>query len=139
MAKKNPENEKKDEKEIAYAKEIADKVLYLFKSCRDQNGDRYTYSDVERLTGGKITQGWISKLVNGQATRPGLAPLQTLTDFFEVEPTYWFRPLSEAPYYINQKKNLDDVNKIAHRAIVLSPESRQIILEIIESFEKRGM
>ena len=76
---------------------IAVKVRLLFETQRKQNGDKFTYEEVEAATKGAITNSWISKLANGHVTRPGLWTLKALTDFFDIDPTFWFSPLDVIP------------------------------------------
>ena len=83
--------------ESAFAQEIAGKINLLFQTCRDENGDRYSYSEVAEKSNGKINASWISKMATGQALRPGLLALKTLTDFFDVDPSYWFEPAGTLP------------------------------------------
>lgn len=129
-----------------YAREVAEKVNYLFQTYRKPNLDRYSYSEVEELTGGKIDQSWISKLANGQTVRPGIRVLKALTDFFQVDPVFWFKDLSE---WSKQQEKLrtqdeaekpDEIHSIALRSLKdLSPEdAHQLLNELVKSLEKRN-
>lgn len=116
-----------------YAQELARKINFLFDNFRKPNGDRYTFSEVEQRSGGEVDQSWLWKLAHGQVTRPGLRVLKAISDFFEIDSNFWFDELDE--HSLTRVKQ--DV--LALRAINLSPEALQIVLNLIESLEKSGI
>lgn len=117
-----------------YAQELAEKVNFLFQQCRDENGDRYNFSDIERLTNGKLDQSWLWKLAHAQTSRPSLWSLKALTDFFGLDPSFWFNPLDEG---LKSKVVVQqEVQFIALRSSELTPEARKVILNLIDSFNK---
>ena len=74
---------------------LAAKVRLLFETRRKPSGEKYTYQEVEATK--NISNGWISKLANRGASSPGLWSLKDLTDFFDVDPSYWFDPPGTLP------------------------------------------
>jgi transcriptional regulator with XRE-family HTH domain len=127
-----PESDKK-RLDREYAQELAQKINFLFDNFRKPNGDRYTFSEVEQRSGGEVDQSWLWKLAHGQVTRPGLRVLKTISDFFEIDSNFWFNELDET----SLARVKQDV--LALRAINLSPEALQIVLNLIESLEKSGI
>jgi transcriptional regulator with XRE-family HTH domain len=117
--------------------ELAAKVRFLFEHCRKPNLDRYTYKEVEEGTNGAINGSWISRLASGYAQRPGLMTLKTLSDFFGIDPSFWFNPLDDiSKYKIRTQKGDDTLNQVALRSSELSPESTQVVLDLIDSLKR---
>lgn len=127
-----PESDKK-RLDREYAQELAQKINFLFDNFKKPNGERYTFSEVEQRSNGVVDQSWLWKLAHGQVTRPGLRVLKTISDFFEIDSNFWFNELDETS--LNRVKQ--DV--LALRAINLSPEALQIVLNLIDSLEKSGI
>lgn len=117
--------------------EIAAKIQYLFDTYRKPNGDKYNYLEVDRLTDGKVDNSWLSKLGKGKVTRPGLTVLKAITNFFGVEPDFWFKDLDDWVAEQNEKRNQNTRQEIATRAGDLPEEAQQIIFDLVDSFEKR--
>ena len=132
-----------EENEVAV---IAAKVRLLFQKFRKENGDRFSYAEVEALTGGKIAASWISRLANNHAQRPGLRALKALSDFFDVDITFWVEPLEAEPIKRSLLRSTSaDVQSVAlrgakiegeHREDVLPPED-QAMLNQLEAFFRR--
>ncbi len=143
--KEGTENQRSGDDSL-YAREIADKVNYLFQNYRKPNLDRYSYSEVEELTGGKIDQSWISKLAHGQTIRPGIRVLKALTDFFQVDPVFWFKDLNdwikeqETSKIPAEDENIGELYNVALRSMkAISPEdAHQVLMDLIKSLEKRN-
>ncbi len=142
---RKPEPKKEDEissipsKEKEYAQEIAGKVNYLFENFRKPDGHKYTFKEIEELTHGDITSSWISKLASGQSSRPGLPALRALTKIFAVDPGFWFKELDD---WIKDREEAEysgeaAVKRIALRAKNLPPEVRNMLEDMIDSYEKR--
>lgn len=135
VRQKNTSNEGRDD-EVSH--EIAQKVNFLFENCRKSNGERYTFREVSELSGGAIDSTWLWRLSKGQSSRPGLTTLKAITDFFGIDPSYWFNDLDEGlKAKIKIENSSTTAQQIALRAIELSPEAQQIILNLIDSFNKQ--
>lgn len=121
------------------AKQLADKVNFLFQTCRKDNGDRYTYSDVEELSNAKIHQSWIWKLANGKAIRPSADSLKALTDFFGISPDFWFSDLNDdLKNKVTLEQAGEDVLLIATQASELTPIGRQQVINLIKALKDNG-
>lgn len=137
-------NKKSDTEENSgqneYAREIAEKINYLFENYKKSNGLKYSYLEVEALTEGKVHNSWLSRVASGQSPRPSLWSLKALSKVFGVEPGFWFKELDEWLSDKNQSKlSPEDLETqhIALRASTLSHEEKQVLLDLIESFERR--
>jgi transcriptional regulator with XRE-family HTH domain len=121
------------------AQEIAEKVNYLFENFRKPNGSKFTFQEVEDATNGEIHNSWLSKISNGQSSRPGLKVISALTKFFKVDPGFWFNSLDE---WLKQREEAEKsgealYNRIAIRAKKLPPDAQNMIEDIIGAYEKR--
>ena len=141
MVKSNKKLENDGESEQSdYAREIAEKINYLFENYRKANGQKYNYLEVEALTEGKVHNSWLSRVASGHSPRPSLWSLKALSKVFGVEPGFWFKDLDE---WISEQKQRKtelenpEIQQIALRANKLSPQEKQVLLDLIESFEKR--
>ena len=122
----------------AYAADIAAKVQFLFETFRKPNTDRYTYLDVETGSNGGITNSYISKLLHGEVKRPSLRSLKALTDFFNVDSSFWFNDLNqEVKMHADALSVPEDAIQIALRSGDLSDEDRRFLLDMIDVMEKR--
>jgi len=76
---------------------MADKLDDLFNTFRDQEGNEYSYRDVERGTGGAVSATTVWKLRTGQIQRPSLHVIEVLAEFFGVPISYFtsVEPFSE--------------------------------------------
>jgi transcriptional regulator with XRE-family HTH domain len=120
------------------AKELADKVNYLFQVYRKDNGDKYTFSEVQELSGGKIHQSWLWKLANGKAVRPSADALKALSDFFGVDFKYWYGELNEEVKNDILLHSKEDIMLIATQATELTPEGKRYVLNLIKSLKENG-
>lgn len=144
LKKKNPDLDTPEEQEGPAedntSELVAEKLSFLFETCRKPSGERYTPREVEEGTGGKVTQSWIWKLSKGKSARPGLGVLKSLSDFFGVEPSFWFNELDESTKAkIRIERGGEYVRAIALRASELSPEAQKMVLDIIGTFEQSGL
>lgn len=140
MSKNNNNEPSSDLKTDSYANEMAEKLNYLFENFRKSNGQKYSYLEVENLTQGKVHNSWLSRAASGQSPRPSLRSLKALNDVFGVDPGFWFKDLQEWLEEQEAKNNpSQDIQsqQIAMRASELSPDAQEVILDLIESFEKR--
>src|SRR5438128_10192818 len=105
------------------AKQLAEKVGFLFETFKKPNGDNYTFREVAELTG--LDSTWIWRLSKAQVTRPGIRTLKLLSDFFNVDPSFWFNDLTEG-YKIKMKieHGNETVQQIALRSLELPPEAQ---------------
>lgn len=138
---RNKKNETESNSELnEYAREIAEKINYLFENYKKPNGQKYSYLEVEALTEGKVHNSWLSRVASGQSPRPSLWSLKALSKVFGVEPGFWFKDLDEWTLEQEQKKSQlenPEIQQIALRANKLSPQEKQVLLDLIESFERR--
>lgn len=72
---------------------LADKLNLLFQTVHP--GDRQSYTarevaDAIRARGGSISDVYIWQLRTGRRTNPTKEHLQSLADFFDVDPAYFF-------------------------------------------------
>lgn len=71
------------------SKSLAEKVDWLFSTHLTERGRQYTYGQVQRATGNRITASYVWKLRTGAMSNPGLSTLEALADFFEVPLSYF--------------------------------------------------
>src|SRR5713226_6194275 len=71
------------------SKTLAQKVDWLFDSRRNTQGRQFTYGQVQRATGNRITASYVWKLRTGAMSNPGLSALEALATFFEVPLDYF--------------------------------------------------
>ena len=71
------------------SKSLAEKVGWLFENRRDQRGRQYSYGEVQRATGNRITASYVWKLRTGAMGNPGLGALEALSDVFHVPLSYF--------------------------------------------------
>ncbi len=123
-----------------YAREISAKINYLFENYRKPNGQKYNYLEVEALSEGIVHNSWLSRVATGHSPRPSLWSLKALSKIFGVEPGFWFKDLEEwILEQAHKKEQLEnpEIQQIALRANNLSPQEKQVLLDLIDSFEKR--
>ena len=70
-------------------KSLAQKVDWLFDVRRGTQGRPFTYGQIQRGSGNRITASYVWKLRTGAMSNPGLSALQALADFFEVPLDYF--------------------------------------------------
>jgi transcriptional regulator with XRE-family HTH domain len=139
MPRKNPGADPEHDKAKldSYAQELARKVNYLFQTIRKENGDRYLFTEVEEITRGAVTQSWLWRVSHGQVTSPSLWTLKALSDFFKINPAYWFNAPDD-----NLKEQVQaerDVQDIALRSLKLTSQGRKVILNLLKSFDQEDM
>jgi transcriptional regulator with XRE-family HTH domain len=71
------------------SKTLAQKVDWLFNTRQNAQGRQYTYGQVQRATGNRITASYVWKLRTGAMSNPGLSALEALATFFEVPLDYF--------------------------------------------------
>ena len=103
----------------------------------EENGDRYLFTEVEEITRGAVTQSWLWRVSHGQVTSPSLWTLKALSDFFKINPAYWFNAPDD-----NLKEQVQaerDVQDIALRSLKLTSQGRKVILNLLKSFDQEDM
>jgi transcriptional regulator with XRE-family HTH domain len=71
------------------SKTLAEKVDWLFDNRRSPQGRQFTYGQVQRATGNRITASYVWKLRTGAMSNPGLCALEALANFFEAPLDYF--------------------------------------------------
>ena len=71
------------------SKSLAEKVDWLFRTRLSARGRQYTYGQVQRATGNRVTASYVWRLRTGAMSNPGLSTLETLAGFFEVPLSYF--------------------------------------------------
>jgi transcriptional regulator with XRE-family HTH domain len=114
------------------SKTLAQKVDWLFDVRRTAQGRQYTYGQVQRATGNRITASYVWKLRTGAMSNPGLCALEALADFFQV-------PLD---YFSQGGEYLEDSLRVAFAL----PEDRaarqdalQMVTEHVEGLSDQGL
>jgi len=109
---------------------IAEKLERLFEEVRKPDGSPYTQTEVIEGTRGVLTRVYLWKLRTGRAQNPGYQIIQAISEFFGVDPSYFFEgetPLPEKPS--PEGKYLEE---IATRSSMLDENGREAILGMID-------
>jgi transcriptional regulator with XRE-family HTH domain len=121
-------------------KTLAQKVDWLFNLRHNAQGRPYTYGQVQRATGNRITASYVWKLRTGAMSNPGLSALEALADFFQVPLDYF----AEGGEYLedsirlaqalpeNQTARQDALHLLTERAGDLSDSGLRAVLEMTE-------
>jgi transcriptional regulator with XRE-family HTH domain len=120
--------------------DFAQRLDYLFRTVIPNDGGEYTYEEVQNGTNKAVTAAYIWRLRTGKATNPGYAVIRALSDFFGVDPNYFFEPEEVAKNQADERSNFNlaarfqdhSVKDIALRASELDEAGRQAILSMIE-------
>lgn len=100
---------------------VSEKIDHLFKTVRREDGREFTYDDVQRGTGGRVSRSYIWKLRHGRNNNPSLDVIEALARFFSVPPSYFFGP---------PLADDDQAAEAAHVAALLrDPSTRQVAEE----------
>ena len=122
------------------SKTLAQKVDWLFSLRRTAQNRQYTYSQVQRATGNRITASYVWKLRTGTMSNPGLSALAALADFFEVPLDYF----AEGGEYLedslllthttpeNRVARQDALQLVNEHAGSLSDEGLRAVMEVVE-------
>lgn len=126
-----------DQKHI---KTFAEKLDHLFETVTKPDGTEYTHEEVEDGTNKAVTASYIWRLRTGKARNPGYRVIKALSDFFNVEPNYFFRDevTEESLARSNLAKRLQnaDVEGIALRASELDEAGKRALLGMIEYIQQ---
>ena len=120
--------------------DFAQRLDYLFKHFTHPGGREYSYEEVQNGTGKAVTAAYIWRLRTGKATNPGYWVIKALSDFFGVDPNYFFQDEKQAKEMAIKQANAnlaarfqeDSVKDIALRASELDEAGRQAILGMID-------
>lgn len=129
-----------DEQQANYPS-LAEKIDRLIKAKRARERRTYSYKDlaaaIRAVGGASISSAYLWQLHTGVKDNPQKKTLETLAVFFDVPVTYFFDTDEASHLYEELPIALDvDVRKIALRAADLSPESREVIGQMIEQARK---
>jgi transcriptional regulator with XRE-family HTH domain len=122
------------------SKTLAQKVDWLFSSRRNAQGRQFTYGQVQRATGNRITASYVWKLRTGAMSNPGLSALEALASFFEV-PLDYFAEGGEylEPSLSMMKLPLDDsvtredaLELVKQSASKLPGDKLRAVVEVVE-------
>jgi transcriptional regulator with XRE-family HTH domain len=121
-------------------KTLAQKVDWLFDVHRTPQGKQFTYGQVQRATGNRITASYVWKLRTGAMGNPGLSALEALADFFQVPLDYFSRGgeyLEDTIRLAHTMPNSggsrqDALRRLAARADSLSDEHLRAVVELAE-------
>lgn len=131
------------------SKTLAQKVDWLFDVRRSPQGRQFTYGQIQRATGNRITASYVWKLRTGAMSNPGLSALEALSDFFQVPLDYF----GEGGEYLEESIRLTQpmpaeaadrrraLQLLAERAEDLSDHGLQAVLgvaEYLRTHETRG-
>jgi len=121
-------------------KTLAQKVDWLFDIRRGAQGRPYTYGQVQRATGNRITASYVWKLRTGAMSNPGLSALEALAGFFQAPLDYF---ASGGEYLEDSIKSAqalpegatareDALRWVNDKAKNLSDESLRSVMHLIE-------
>lgn len=121
-------------------KDFAQRLDNLFKQFTHPDGREFSYEEVQNGTGKAVTAAYIWRLRTGKATNPGYWVIKALSDFFGVDPSYFFQDERQAAEMVNIQANVNladrfqesSVKDIALRASELDEAGRQAILGMID-------
>ncbi len=122
------------------SKTLAQKVDWLFDVRRTAQGRQYTYGQVQRATGNRITASYVWKLRTGAMSNPGLCALEALADFFQVPLDYF----SQGGEYLEDSLRVafalpedrvarqDALQMVTEHMGSLSDEGLRTVMEVVE-------
>ena len=121
-------------------KTLAQKVDWLFDVRRTPQGRQYTYGQVQRASGKRITASYVWKLRTGAMSNPGLSALSALSDFFQVPLDYFAegREYLENSIHLghalseNHTSRQDALGTLAEHAGSLSDDGLRALLAVVE-------
>ena len=122
---------------------LAEKLKRLFDEVRKPNGSKYSQTEVIEGTKGVLTRVYLWKLRTGRAMNPGFHVIKAISDFFGVEPSYFFETAEGESSTPDSSTKPDDemVKKILLRSNKLDDAGRKAILDMIDyilSIQKGG-
>lgn len=120
--------------------DFARRLDFLFKRFTHPDGSEYSYEEVQNGTSKAVTAAYIWRLRTGKATNPGYWVIKALSDFFGVDPNYFFQDEEQAREIGAEQSNTNladqfqesSVKDIALRASELDEAGRRAILGMID-------
>jgi transcriptional regulator with XRE-family HTH domain len=127
------------------SKSFAQKVDWLFEHRRTEQGRPYTYGQVQRATGNRITASYVWKLRTGAMSNPGLSALEALADFFEVPLSYFGEGGEYLEPSVGFLKTIPDKTVRRDDALALVTEGTsklpddklRAVIDVVEYFQHR--
>jgi len=118
---------------------LADKIDFLFETFTKEDGEEYTYQEVEEGTGRAVTGAYVWQLRTGKKSNPGYRVLQALSKFFDVPVGFFFGEVGRE--HVENLKLATElrrkgVARIALRASDLNEAAKRDILSMIEYVRK---
>ncbi len=125
--------------------DFARRLDCLFKRIKQPDGSEYSYEEVQNGTGKAVTAAYIWRLRTGKATNPGYWVIKALSNFFDVDPNYFFQDEDRAREIADKRINANlaeqlqesSVKDVALRASKLDEDGRQAILGMIDYLLKQ--
>ena len=122
------------------SKDFAQRLDFLFKQLTHPDGREYSYEEVQNGTDKAVTAAYIWRLRTGKAKNPGYWVIKALSDFFGVDPNYFFKEEGAAKEIGMARANTNlaarfeesSVKEIALRSSELDEKGRQTILGMLE-------
>lgn len=120
--------------------DFAHRLDYLFRTITKPDGTEFSYEEVQNGTGKAVTAAYIWRLRTGKAANPGYWVIKALSDFFEVDPNYFFQEPETAQSLADDRANValaarfkdEQVKAIALRASELDNAGKQTLLDMID-------
>ena len=121
--------------------DIAERVDLLFRTVLDEDGQEYSYRQIEKLAGGEVSATAIWKLRTGQTKNPSQKMIRALSEAFGVPVSYFFDEVvspEDVPQYQDEhRENEQIVEQIALRAGQLNGEGQEAILNLLDYIRKK--
>ena len=112
---------------------LAEKLERLFFEKRKPDGSQYTQTEVIEATGGVLTRVYLWKLRTGRATNPGYQIVQAISDFFDVDPSYFFEGEDQLPAEREKTRPYNKLaEEIAVRSSMLDEDGMKAVLTMID-------
>lgn len=118
---------------------VSEKIDHLFHTVCRADGREFTYDDVERGTGGRVSRSYVWKLRHGRNRNPSLDVIEAMAEFFRVPPSYFFGEALESDPQAREAAEvaalLQDpaARRVAEKARGLSTPSIQALSGLIDS------
>jgi transcriptional regulator with XRE-family HTH domain len=118
---------------------VSEKIDYLFKTVRREDGREYTYDDVEQGTEGRVSRSYVWKLRHGRNNNPSLEVIESLARLFRVPPSYFFGDELEVNRSAKEAADVaallqdDAAHEVAEKARGLSPTALGIVSDLLDN------
>lgn len=121
-------------------KDFSQRLDNLFKNLTHPDGREFSYEEVQNGTGKAVTAAYIWRLRTGKAKNPGFGVIKALSNFFGVDPNYFFVEEGRAAETVNRQDNSilaarfedSSVKAVALRASEMDEKGRQAILSMMD-------